>query len=63
LSLAQLPVFSDGGKTVTVTLKKYDWSDGVPVTARDVIFFINLLKSDQSDWADYVPGEFPSNVT
>ena len=63
LSLAKLPVFSDGGTTVTITLKSYKWSDGDPVTSRDVIFFMNLLKSDESNWADYVPGEFPSNVT
>jgi peptide/nickel transport system substrate-binding protein len=63
LSLALPPVFTDGGKTVTITLKKYEWSDGTPVTSRDITFFINLLKSDQGDWADYVPGEFPANVT
>ena len=63
LSLALPPVFTDGGKTVTITLKHYEWSDGSPVTSRDVLFFMNLLKADQSNWADYVPGEFPSNVT
>ena len=63
LSLAQLPVFSNGGKTVTMTLKKYEWSDGKPVTSRDVLFFINLLKAQGSNWAAYVPGGFPSNIT
>src|ERR1700750_2147618 len=34
LSLANKPVFSDGDKTVTVTLKQgYKWSDGNPVDA------------------------------
>lgn len=63
LSLAQLPVFSNGNKTVTITLKKYNWSNGTPVTSRDIVFFMNLLKADQSNWAIYVPGEFPANVT
>jgi peptide/nickel transport system substrate-binding protein len=63
LSLAKLPVFTDGGKTVTITLKKYEWSDGTPVTARDVIFFMNLLKVEGTNWADYAPGQFPTNVT
>ena len=63
LSLAQLPIFSNGGKTVTMKLKKYQWSDGQPVTSRDVLFFINLLKAQGSNWAAYVPGGFPSNIT
>src|ERR1035438_4645066 len=53
LSLAQLPVFSNGGKTATMTLKKYEWSDGKPVTSRDVLFYINLLKAQGSNWAAY----------
>lgn len=62
LSLADLPVFSDGGKTVTITMKKYDWSDGQPVTSEDVIFFMQMLEAEESIWADFVPGEFPANV-
>lgn len=62
LSIADKPVFSNGDKTVTVTLKHYQWSNGTPVTARDVIFFINLLKANKSNWGAYVPGAFPDNV-
>jgi peptide/nickel transport system substrate-binding protein len=37
MSLASAPTWSNGDKTVTVTPKSsYRWSDGQPVTARDV---------------------------
>ncbi len=62
LSLADTPVFTDGGKTVTMTLKKYIWSDGKPVTSADVLFFMDMLKAETSIWPVYVPGEFPDNV-
>jgi peptide/nickel transport system substrate-binding protein len=62
-SQADPPTYSDGDKTVTLHLKSYRWSDGNPVTSRDVLFGFNLLKANQTDWADYVPGEFPGNVT
>ena len=62
LSLANPPVYSNNDKTVTITLKKYKWSDGESVTSRDVIFWMNLLKANKTDWAAYVPGDFPDNV-
>ncbi len=63
LSLALPPVYSNAGKTVTIKLKKYDWSDGQPVTSTDVLFFMQMLKAEKSIWPVYVPGEFPDNVT
>jgi len=57
------PVYSNAGKTVTIKLKKYAWSDGKPVTADDVLFFMDMLKAEKSIWPVYVPGEFPDNVT
>jgi peptide/nickel transport system substrate-binding protein len=62
LSIGDAPVYSDGDRVVTITLKHYVWSDGETVTARDVGFWINLLKANKSDWASYVPGGFPDNV-
>ncbi len=61
-SIANPPVFSNGNKTVTITLKHYVWSDGEQVTSRDVIFWMNLLKANKTAWAAYVPGAFPDNV-
>jgi peptide/nickel transport system substrate-binding protein len=64
-SLAEPAVItSSGGQTTaTITLKRYDWSDGRPVTSRDVQFWFNLLKAEKANWWDYVPGEFPDNVS
>jgi peptide/nickel transport system substrate-binding protein len=64
-SLAYPPVVAaSGGKTTaTITLKPYRWSNGSPVTSRDVEFWINLLKADKSEFWGYEPGEFPDNLT
>jgi peptide/nickel transport system substrate-binding protein len=48
---------NSGQTTATITLKHYDWSDGVPVTSRDVQFWFNLLKAEKANWWDYVPGQ------
>lgn len=63
LSLANPPTYSNGGTTAVVTLKSYKWSDGTPVTATDVMFWMNMLKAEKTHWAAYVPGAFPDNVT
>ena len=62
LSIGNPPVYSDGDRVVTITLKHYVWSNGETVSARDVIFWINLLKANPDQWASYVPGGFPDNV-
>jgi peptide/nickel transport system substrate-binding protein len=62
LSIANPPVFSDGGKTVTMTLKNYQWSDGTPVTSRDVEFWMNLLLVEKNQYAGYVPGGWIDHV-
>ncbi len=62
MSIGNPPVWSNGDTVVTVTLKKYYWSDGQPVTARDITFFMNLLEADKDNYGLYTPGEFPDNV-
>jgi peptide/nickel transport system substrate-binding protein len=62
LSVGDPPVYSDGNRVVTIRLKHYVWSDGESVSARDVGFWINLLKANKDNWASYVPGGFPDNV-
>jgi peptide/nickel transport system substrate-binding protein len=52
-----------GHTTATITLKKYNWSDGKPVTSRDVQFWFNLLKAEKANFWGYTPGEIPDNVT
>jgi peptide/nickel transport system substrate-binding protein len=76
LSLAKTPVFSNNNTEVTVTLKHWEWSNGQPITARDVIFWVNLLSAVTDPkaptigstsapgpgWGAAVPGGFPQNV-
>jgi len=61
-SLAELPVYTDGGRTITIKLKSYAWSNGERVTAADVLFWINMEKVEKANYAGYVPGQFPDNV-
>jgi peptide/nickel transport system substrate-binding protein len=57
-------VTSAGGKTTaTIQLKTYRWSDGKPVTSRDVQFWFNLLKAEKANWWGYVSGGIPDNVS
>ncbi|HEY3954382.1 MAG TPA: ABC transporter substrate-binding protein [Streptosporangiaceae bacterium] len=63
LSIANPPAYSRGNQAVTITLKHYAWSDGQPVTVRDVLFWINLLRANREDWGEYVPGYFPDDVS
>jgi peptide/nickel transport system substrate-binding protein len=58
LSLARPPVF--GGAKVTITLKHYLWSNGTPVTARDVMFWLNMELAVPADYGGY--SGFPANV-
>jgi len=61
-SIANVPVWSDGDRVVTFTLKHYVWSNGQPVTTRDISFFINLVKAVGTSWGNYTAGDFPYNV-
>ncbi len=61
-SIANPPVFSNNNQTVTITLKPYKWSNGETVSARDVVFWMNMVKANKTNWAAYVPGSFPDNV-
>ncbi len=67
LSLASAPTFSNGDKTVTIHMKtNWTWSDGAPVDAADVEFYVDILKAAVKESAansgNYSPGYFPDNV-
>jgi peptide/nickel transport system substrate-binding protein len=63
LSIAYPPVWSDHDQTVTVRLKTgYRWSDGKPVTTRDVEFFLNLERANKTQDSWYTPGSLPDDV-
>ena len=61
-SLAEPPHYA--GNTVVINLKPgLQWSDGEPVNAKDVVFFMNILRTvGHVDWGAYAPGYFPDNV-
>jgi peptide/nickel transport system substrate-binding protein len=71
-SAALPPKYSDGNKTVTITIKPgLKWSDGTPVNAEDVAFYYYVLKAavDSKDggspanWCQYTSStDFPFNV-
>jgi peptide/nickel transport system substrate-binding protein len=60
--LAYPPVYSSNGTTVTITLRHYSWSDGTPVTARDVEFWLNLVRANKTSYYDYSVGELPDDI-
>lgn len=61
-SMAEPPEVSNGGKTLTITLKNNTWSDGQPVTTRDIQFWYNLVTANKDKWASYRAGGFPDNI-
>jgi peptide/nickel transport system substrate-binding protein len=66
-SVAKPPVYTNNDKTVTIAIKPgQKWSDGTPVDANDVVFFIDILKAglkqSAANWCQYSPGTFPDNV-
>ncbi len=64
-SVGQKPIYSDGNKVVTIHMNHYMWSDGEPVTARDMVFWMNVLEANPAkEWCGDVPGRsfFPGNV-
>jgi len=62
LSLANAPTYSADGKTVTITMKGWKWSNGESVDANDVIFWLNMMKAEPSNYYGYVPGLLPDNL-
>jgi peptide/nickel transport system substrate-binding protein len=63
LSLAYPPKYLDNDTEVEITLKPRKWSDGTQVTARDIEFFVNMLEAGKDNFEEYVPGQFPDNVS
>ncbi|MFC8665730.1 peptide ABC transporter substrate-binding protein [Streptomyces sp. NPDC057199] len=62
-SIATAADFASDGKSVKVTLGDRSWSDGKPITSRDVEFWFNLIKANKAEWAGYNPGKAPDNWT
>jgi peptide/nickel transport system substrate-binding protein len=59
-SLADPPVYANGDTTVTVHMKtNYRWSDGQPLTARDALFYFDMVRAavheSGANWGSYTP--------
>ena len=67
LSVANPPTWSNGDKTMTITLKPWKWSNGQTISSKDLQFTFDMIKAavkaSPANWAYYVPGYFPDIVT
>jgi peptide/nickel transport system substrate-binding protein len=61
-SMAYAPVFSHNDSVITITLRNWNWSDGTPITSRNMLFWFNMLKAEKSNWFNYIPGTLPDDV-
>ena len=52
---------------MSITLKPWKWSNGQTLSSKDLLFTIDeitaAVKASPANWADYVPGYFPSTIT
>jgi peptide/nickel transport system substrate-binding protein len=62
LSPANKPTYSNGGKTVTVTMKGWKWSNGEAVDAKSLLFYMNMVEAEKANWYAVTPGLLPDNV-
>ena len=63
-SLGTVPEESEDGLTYTIALREdAKWSDGTPVTTRDIEFWWNLVTNNKEEWASYKEGFFPDGAT
>jgi peptide/nickel transport system substrate-binding protein len=67
LSIADPPVFSNGDKTVSITLKPWKWSQGGTLSGKDLEFTLDetraAVKESPANWASYTPGYFPDTIS
>jgi peptide/nickel transport system substrate-binding protein len=61
-SLAEPPQYSADHKTVTIKVKPWKWSNGDPITAQNVMFWLNMAKANKDKLGIYTPGYIPDNI-
>lgn len=64
LSLARAPVWSNGDRTVRITMKGWKFADGQTVDAQSLVFWLNMMMAEPANWAGTTPGsgQFPGNL-
>jgi peptide/nickel transport system substrate-binding protein len=67
LSPANPPVWSNGDKTFSITLKPWKWSNGQTLSSKDLLFTMDVLKAavkaSPANWGAYTPGYFPDTIS
>jgi peptide/nickel transport system substrate-binding protein len=64
LSTADMPVMSNGNKTVTIKMKGWKFADGQTIDAQSLMFFLNMYKADPTGYCGYNAGYgIPDQVT
>lgn len=63
LSIGQRPIVSNGGRTLTIRMNHYEWSDGHPVTNRDVELWMDIYRANKVNYVGYVPGNLPDDLS
>ncbi len=61
-SLVSAIATPDAGTTYQITLRPWHWSDGVPLTAADVLYTFNYAKSLGDTWPGYGTGGMPDII-
>ena len=61
-SIAEPPEWSANGRTVTVTVKPWKWSNGETLCADNVLLWVNIMAVKGERYGEYVPGYFPDNL-
>ena len=62
LSLAYEPEWGEDGRTVTVRIKPWKWSNGETLDADNVMFWMNMLSRKGPRYGLYTEGYFPDNL-
>ncbi|WP_037306252.1 ABC transporter substrate-binding protein [Amycolatopsis orientalis] len=62
LSVGEEPVWDETGRTCTVRIKPWKWSNGETVCADNVVFWMNMLKTKGPKFGAYSEGYFPDNL-
>jgi len=61
LSLAEPPEYR--GKAVIIRMKRnYTWSNGEPVDAQDLVFWINMMIAEGTNWGFYNKSGLPADI-
>ncbi len=56
LSTADMPVMSNGNKTITIKMKGWKFANGQTINAQSVMFFLNMYKADPTGYCGYNKG-------